>query len=167
MVVSSAELVSLLQHEVKIVGYLASKVDSAAQAYRPTPKQRSTLELVRYLSMMGPELMTVARTGVFDPASWTVGERAANALTFDEAVAAIAGHAGFYAGLAPKLTDAFLRAEIAPFGESSTRGQFIVQFVLCGYTAYRTQLFLYLKASGHPELGTTELWDGVDPPPKA
>ncbi len=29
------------------------------------------------------------------------------------------------------------------------------------------QLFLYLKACGRNELGTIDLWDGVDPPPKA
>ena len=57
--------------------------------------------------------------------------------------------------------------KIAPWGERSLRGRFLVQFVLCGYTAYRMQLFLYLKACGGHELGTIDLWDGIDPPPKA
>ena len=166
MVVSVGELVGLFQQEVKILCHLARKVDPAAHDYRPSPRQRSTLELLRYLSMMGPELMAVARSGAFDGAAWTARERAADALSFDQAVAAIAAQAGFYGDLAPELTDTFLRGEIAPWGETWSRGRFIVQFVLCGYTAYRMQLFLYLKASGRPELGTTELWDGVDPPPK-
>jgi hypothetical protein len=34
--------------------------------------------------------------------------------------------------------------------------------VLCGCAAYRTQLFLYLKASGRDELNTMNLWAGVD-----
>jgi hypothetical protein len=34
--------------------------------------------------------------------------------------------------------------------------------VLCGHAAYRTQLFLYLKANGHTELNTLNLWGGVD-----
>jgi hypothetical protein len=38
--------------------------------------------------------------------------------------------------------------------------------VLCGCAAYRTQLFLYLKACGREELSTMNLWGGMDAPPK-
>jgi len=165
VVLSSAELVRLLQHEVKILSHLAGKVTAAGRDYRPTPKQRTTTELLRYLAMMGPALVDVARSGTFDPPAWTVRERATDRLSFEQAVEAIAAQSGYYAGLAPELSEAFLRGEIAPWGESMSRGRFIVQYVLCGYTAYRMQLFLYLKASGRPELGTTELWDGTDPAP--
>lgn len=167
MVLSSAELVRLLQHEVGILCHLAGKVTAAGRDYRPTPKQRTTTELLRYLAMMGPALVDVARSGTFDPQAWTARERAADPLSFEQAVEAIAAQSGYYAGLAPELNEAFLRGEIAPWGEQMSRGRFIVQYVLCGYTAYRMQLFLYLKASGRPELGTTELWDGTDPVPAA
>jgi hypothetical protein len=50
------------------------------------------------------------------------------------------------------------------FGSKMTRGAFIVNLVLCGCAAYRTQLFLYLKACGREELGTMNLWAGMDPP---
>jgi hypothetical protein len=53
------------------------------------------------------------------------------------------------------------------FGRKATRGAFIVNTVLCGYAAYRTQLFLYLKASGREELNTMNLWAGMDPTPSA
>ncbi|MGE0359162.1 MAG: hypothetical protein AB7H93_00200 [Vicinamibacterales bacterium] len=165
MVLSSDELVRLLQHEVKILRHLAGKVTAAGRDYRPTPKQRSAVELLRYLAMMGPALVDVARSGTFDPQAWTVRERATDQLTFEQAVEAIAAQSEYYAGLAPVLTEAFLRGEIAPWGEAMSRGRFLVQYVLCGFTAYRMQLFLYLKASGRPELGTTELWDGTDPAP--
>jgi hypothetical protein len=167
VVVSRDELVALLQHEVKILGHLTGKIDRAVLDYRPTPGQRTTIELLRYLTMMGPALVDVAESGTFDPAAWTVRERAADGLGLDECRAAIAGHADLYARQAAGWSEAWLRAEIAPWGERSSRGRFIVQFVLCGYTAYRMQLFLYLKASGRDELGTINLWDGVDPPPKA
>jgi hypothetical protein len=80
-------------------------------------------------------------------------------------VAAIAAQGDAYARLAD-LSDADLRGEIAPWGETCSRGSFIVNFVLCGHAAYRMQLFLYLKAGGRHELGTSNLWDGADPPPK-
>ena len=50
------------------------------------------------------------------------------------------------------------------FGTKTTRGAFIVNMVLGGHAAYRTQLFCYLKACGREELGTSNLWRGVDPP---
>jgi hypothetical protein len=34
--------------------------------------------------------------------------------------------------------------------------------VLCHYVAYRMQLFLYLKACGREELGTMNVWAGMD-----
>ena len=51
------------------------------------------------------------------------------------------------------------------FGQKSSRGSFIVNNVLSGCAAYRTQLFLYLKACGREELGTWNLWVGIDAPP--
>jgi len=167
MVLSRDELIPSLQHEVKILLHLAAKAGGAARDYRPAPRQRSTVELLRYLSMMAPALIEVARSGTFDAAAWTAQERATDRLTFDQAVAAIADQAAAFARLAPEWTDAWLRAEIAPWGETGSRGRFLVNFVLSGFSAYRMQLFLYLKASGHDELGTINLWDGVDPPPKA
>ncbi len=167
MVLTREELIGSLRHEVKILLHLASKIDRATQGYRPTPRQRSTLELLRYLTFMGPGLMDVARTGTFDPAAWTALERHAEPLDLAGAVAAITAQADTYARLIGAMSDADLRAEIAPWGEPTSRGQFIVSFVLCGHAAYRTQLFLYLKSSGREELGTSNLWDGEDPPAKA
>jgi hypothetical protein len=165
MVLTKPELIASLQNEVRILLHLAGKIEPAARDYRPTPKQRSTIELLRYLTMMGPALVRAARAGAFDEAGWTAAEQAAAARSFDETLAAIAAQAETYASLLADVSDADLRAEIEMFGEKSTRGAFLVQWVLCGCAAYRTQLFLYLKACGHEELGTMNLWAGVDAPP--
>jgi hypothetical protein len=53
------------------------------------------------------------------------------------------------------------------FGTKGTRGAFIVNLVLCGCAAYRTQLFVYLKACGREELTTMNLWAGMDAPAPA
>lgn len=167
MVLARDELIGSLRHEVKILLHLAGKVDRARLDYRPTPKQRSTLELLRYLTFMGPGLIEVARTGTFDPAAWTALEKKAEQLDFDQAVAAIGAQADAYARLIGAMSEADLRVPITPWGEPTSRGLFMVSFVLCGHAAYRTQLFLYLKACGREELGTSNLWDGEDPPAKA
>ena len=167
MALTKSELIASLQNEVRILLHLASKIDRARLDYRPTPKQRSTLELLQYLTMMGPALVQAAKAGEFDEADWTAAERAAAARDFDQTLAAIAAQTNAYATLLADLSDADLRAEIEPFGDKTTRGAFIVTWVLCGCAAYRTQLFLYLKACGRDELGTMNLWAGVDAPARA
>ena len=164
MVLTKSELIASLQNEVRILLHLASKIDRAKLDYRPTPKQRSTIELLKYLTVMGPALVQAAKAGAFDPAVWTAAEQAGGARDFDQTLAAIAAHTDAYATLLADVSDAAFRAEIEMFGNKTTRGAFIVNFVLCGCAAYRTQLFLYLKTCGREDLGTMNLWAGVDAP---
>ena len=168
MVLTKPELIASLQNEVRILLHLAGKIDPAKLDYRPTPKQRSTIELLKYLSMMGPELVSGAAAGKFDETAWTAAEKAAAARTFDETIAVIAAQHDKYAALLANVADADLRVEIDPFGAgTSSMGSFLVNHVLCGCAAYRTQLFLYLKAGGREELNTWNLWVGIDEPAAA
>lgn len=164
MVLTKPELIASLQNEVRILLHLASKIDRAKLDYRPMPKQRSTIELLKYLSVMGPALVQAAKAGAFDPAVWTAAEQAAAARDFDQTLAAIAAQNDGYATLLADVSDAGFRAEIEMFGNKTTRGAFIVNLVLCGCAAYRTQLFVYLKACGREELSTMNLWAGIDAP---
>jgi hypothetical protein len=164
MVLTKPELIASFQNEVRILLHLASKVDRSQLDYRPTAKQRSTIELLRYLTVMGPALVQAAKTGRFDVPAWTAGEQAAAARDFDQTVAAIASQSNLYANLLADMSDADFRDEIEMFGAKWTRGSFIVNQALCGCAAYRTQLFLYVKACGREELSTMNLWAGMDAP---
>ena len=164
MVLNKAELIASLQHEVRVLLHLAGKVDRTKLDYRPTPKQRSTIELLKYLSVMGPALVQATKAGAFDRAVWTVATQAADARDFDQTLAVIAAQTDAYATLLADVSDADFRKEFDGFGTRTTRGAFIVKYVLGGCAAYRTQLFLYLKACGKDELGTMNLWAGIDAP---
>jgi hypothetical protein len=165
MVLSKSELVSALQNEVRILVHLTSKVDRAQLDYRPTPKQRSTFELLKYLSFMGPRLLRfIVSNEVFDPAAWAAVEQAADTRDFDETLAVIASQAEMYATLLADVPEGDFRAELPATGNKATRGAYIVEYVLGGCAAYRMQLFLYLKASGREELGSMNLWAGADQP---
>ena len=118
MVLTKSELIASLQNEVRILLHLASKIDRAKVDYRPTPKQRSTIELLKYLSMMGPALVQATKAGAFDPAVWTAAEQAADAQDFDQTLEAIAAHTDAYATLLADMSDADLRAEIEMFGDN-------------------------------------------------
>jgi hypothetical protein len=164
MVLTKPELIGSLQHEVHILVHLASKIEPTMVDYRPTPKQRSTIELLKYLVAMGPALIDAAKAGKFDPDAWTVRANAAAAMDFNQTVAALAAQREIYATMLGDMSDADFRTEIEMFGRKTSRGAFIVNMVLGGCAAYRTQLFLYLKACGREELSTMNLWAGVDAP---
>jgi hypothetical protein len=140
------------------------KIDRNQLDYRPTPKQRSTIELLRYLTIMGPRVIGAIKAGAFDGAAFGAAQAAANAMNFDQVAAAIEKQSAEYARQIGAFSDADFRAELDLFGKKASRGSHIVYLVLCGHAAYRTQLFLYLKACGRDELNTMNLWGGVDGP---
>ena len=100
MVLTKPELIAALQNEVRILLHLAGKIDPAKLDYRPTPKQRSIVELLKYLSMMGPALVQAAKAGAFDGAAWTAAEQAAAAQSYEQALAAIAAQSRHLRGAA-------------------------------------------------------------------
>jgi hypothetical protein len=168
MVLTKSELVSALQDEVRVLLHLATKVDRGRLDYRPTPKQRSTIELLRYLSMMGPTLVTYTLTSSQDPNIWGEAAKAADARDFDQAVAAIAAQSDEYARQLANVSDADFRVELPSItGGKTSRGAVLVTLVLGSCVAYRMQLFLYLKSCGREELGTMDLWAGMDAPAPA
>src|SRR6266850_7613720 len=123
MVLTKSELIFALQEEVRILLHLAGKVDRGKLEYRPTPKQRSTIELLRYLSMMGPTFVTYTLTGSQDPNIWGDAAKAADARDFDQAVAAIAAQSDQYATLLADVPDADFRVEVPSVtGGKTSRG---------------------------------------------
>jgi hypothetical protein len=163
MVLTKPELIATLEKEVKILLHLAGKLDIAQLDYRPTPKQRNPVELLRYLSYMGSTLIAAAKKGAFDPEAWKSEAKASEERDLNQTLAIIAELPAVYARLLGDMTDADFRKEMTSFdGSQITRGLFIVTIVLGGHTAYRTQLFLYLKSCGQEHLGTVNLWRGVD-----
>jgi hypothetical protein len=165
MVLSKEELIGLLQNEVRILVHLAGKVEPKMLDYRPTPKQRSTMELLQYLVVMGPMLVRAIKAGAFDGEAWGAASTEAKAMNLDQVIGAIQKQSSTYAELLGGYSDADFRGEIDLFGSGkSSRGTVLVNLVAGGHAAYRTQLFLYLKANGRDELNTMNLWGGVDAP---
>ena len=166
MVLTKDELIGALQSEVRLILHLASKVDAANADYRPTAKQRSTLELLQYLTNMCPIHLRAILASSFDMdafgKAWNNGEAAAKAMSLEEAIASIGTQSALIAELLGPCSDADLCAPMEMFGSTSSRGSKIVGLVLNHYAAYRMQLFLYLKASGREELNTMNLWVGKD-----
>ena len=168
MVLTKNELLGSLQKEARILGHLTDKVEPSMVDYRPTPKQRSSLELMRYMTIMGPQLIQAAKSGSFDFNAWTEASKAAEARNWEQTVAVLKKQGDEYAKLFSDMSDEDFRAEMTGFdGNKVSKGAFIVNLVIGGHAAYRTQLFCYLKACGRDELSTYNLWQGVDAPAPA
>jgi hypothetical protein len=166
MVLKKEELLASLQNEVRIFVHLAGKADKSKLDYRPTPKQRSILELLQYIAIMAPTQIVSIKSGDFSReammAAWGTAEAAAKEMTYEQAVVAIEKQSGDFVTLFGQWTDADFRGEVELFGQKNSRGYLIVNLVLSGLAAYRTQLFCYLKSTGREELNTMNLWMGVD-----
>ena len=86
-------------------------------------------------------------------------------MNFDQILKAIEQQKGVYEDMLSGYSDQDFRSPIDLFGTGKTsKGSVLVNLVLAGCAAYRTQLFLYLKAGGREELNTMNLWGGVDAP---
>jgi len=167
MVLTKSELIGQLQNEIRILLHLITKIEPKAIDYRPTEKQRSTIEWLRYLAVMGPVLVKSTKVGGFDQAEWVSRSEALKDADLATVTAAIAKVPDEYAALLADVPDDFFRKDIQMFGRTSTIGVFLIATVLGGYAAYRTQIFNHLKACGRTELGTMNLWGGMDAPPAA
>ena len=173
MVLTKEEAIAALENEVRLVIHLISKIEPSMLDYRPSPKQRSLIELVRYFVVMAPVQLRFVVAGNFTMERWVQVWRAeaamANAMSLDQAKAAIAKQPALLSELLAPCTDADFRKEIEMFGNKATRGMWVVRLPLTHYAAYRMQLFVYLKACGRDELNTMNLWAGIDasagPPP--
>lgn len=162
MVLTKEELIATLQNEVRILLHLAGKIDRAKLDYKPTAKQRTTLELLQYLNVMGPQLVRAIKAGAFDGEAWGKALAASQALDFDGLLASLSSQSADYAQQLGAFSDADFRGEIEMFGRKASRGSHLVNLVVSGHAAYRTQLFCYLKSCGRDELNTMNLWGGMD-----
>jgi len=169
MVLTKTELRGKLRQEVRILEHLISKVDPAKLDYRPTPTQRSLLELLRYLTIFPRIHLRTIQAGVLEMEAWRCAwgteEKAAKKRSLDRIRDEIGKQPALIAEVLDSLSDEDLRAEMDMFGSKASRGSWLVWLVLCHYTAYRMQLFLYLKSCGHEELGTLDVWVGIDAMP--
>src|SRR5687768_2121294 len=133
MVLTKDELNGALNNEVRILLHLAGKVEPRMLDYRPTPKQRSTLELLRYLTYMGPQLIRAIKAGGFDPPAWQAAVAEADAMDFDQLIARLEKQGGLYADLIEGFSDSELRGDVDLFGRGkTTRGLMLTTMVLGG-----------------------------------
>lgn len=147
--------------EIRIIKHLATKVLPDTLDWRPTPKQRSILELMQYLSQSGStftEVILEANTGIFQERS-----EFTKTVTPENFASTMDAQAEKLKELFAKFDEAELAKEVDLWGSghSQTKAEYLLNGMLKGLTAYRMQFFLYIKASGREDIGTSDVWQGV------
>ncbi len=155
-------LLDSMTREIEVIKHLATKIPEGGLDYRPTPAQRSTLELLRYLTYCAIHGVHGLISGwTQDPAILKLETRA-ETLDLAGFAAAMDDQAHALREAVSKVSDKDLaenRLEL-PWGGSEFLGRVLLMFGPQCLAAYRMQLFLYLKAAGNHELNTQDCWFG-------
>lgn len=150
-----------LLRECDVCVFLAGQLPPGALDYRPTPKQRSTLELLRYLSLCGPAFLRAMLDGNWD--AYAKLEEESQHVDLAGFPAAMERQKASIRAIFDEFTEQDLatRKVKSPTGEELTLGRALLDLPLRFLVGYRMQLFLYAKAAGNEKLGTAECWWGT------
>ncbi|HTL80828.1 MAG TPA: hypothetical protein VL651_03940 [Bacteroidia bacterium] len=162
---SKNDFISSVQKEIDIIKHLYVKIPSDAFDFKPTENQRTTLELLRYLSMCG-----IASTDVLlHDSDWKLwkpyAERAAS-MTAEQFCAAMDEQGAEMKKMIEAIPEKDFHSRMVkhPAGEEMLLGIGLIRMPYSWLVAYRMQLFLYLKQLGI-DIGTSNNWRGKDRTP--
>ena len=159
---SKEQLTNSLVHECNVCKHLFTKLSGEGYEYRPTPGQRSSVELLRYLAVIGIASITGFAESNWE--AWRPFAAEVENMTAEEFPAAMDRQIERIRGVMAGLTDEQLATQEAklPNGTVTNLGAAIIDGTLKWLTAYKMQLFLYAKAAGAHEIGTANCWGGID-----
>lgn len=161
--ISRQQFLDSLLKECTIIEHLYEKIPTDAFDFRPSEKQRSTLELLRYLAVCGSASMHVMLNGsdwkLWKP--YTEQSATMEAKDFPAALALEVAEMTKMLNAIPE--EDFLTKEVKhPTGDTMPLGVGLMRMSYSWLVAYRMQLFLYLKQIGITEIGTSNAWAGRD-----
>ncbi len=146
-----------LENEVRIIKHLGAKVTPEMAEYRPTPAQRSTLELMQYISAVGSGIMKSIQVG--DVKAWGEYDDFRKLVTIENFAEKMDIELADMKENFSKFSDADFSKEVDFYGKATVAEHMIN--ILRNFSAYRMQLFLYEKSNGL-KISTMNLWGGMD-----
>lgn len=152
-------------NDIRIINHLATKLTPEMAQYRPTEGQRSMTELLQYISCIGVAAVDMILSN--DSGKFAgYGEKSLS-VTIENFQDAMKEQEKMMLELMNKFTDEDLQTVINLYGMGDkTKGAYLVETVGKWFPTYRMQLFLYLKSLGVSNLGTMNMWAGMDMPSK-
>jgi hypothetical protein len=162
--ITKDQLLDSMRHETKVIQHLAAKVPDGKLDYRPSPVQRSTEELLRYMTRMAIVPTIYAIEGKWDRAEEV--EKEADAFPLEDFAKEMDKQMAMIEVELAAVDDAEATTKPAamPWGTPTALSAGLMDMALKCFVAYRMQLFLYVKASGVYDIGPANCWAGVDMP---
>lgn len=156
-------LIDSVANEFRIIKHLAEKIPPQTEGYKPTEKQRTTLELLQYLSTIFATATKVILAGTTD--AYKTLPRSSDETTIENFADMMDAQLEDIKMTLEKFDDEELAkiVNLYQMGDK-TKGAYLVENLTKWTAAYKMQLFLYIKSSGNTSLGTANLWGGVDTP---
>lgn len=158
--ITKQEYIASLTKEFNIICHLASKIKDTDLDYKPTDAQRTTMELLRYLSYVFIATVKVLENG--DQGIYMELSKKADDLKLEDFIESMQNQLKDVTEIVNNFSDEQLNESVDLWGVQS-RAMHLLNSPLKWATAYKIQLFLYMKANGHAKLNTMNLWAGMDP----
>lgn len=156
-----------IKHQFNVLKHLGEKIHAENVDFRITDGSRSVMELLKYLSFSTPAQVDAMMKGSFDMATFMSLAEPRSDFTYDQFGAELDKTYAYIGQQLTSLTTEQWNETISVFNQTGPRNGFLVNYLLVFLGAYKTQLFLQLKAAGNKDLGTLNLWAGMDAPQKA
>jgi hypothetical protein len=159
--ITKEQYLESLSKELSIIKHLAEKIKPEQLAHKPTEPQRTLQELMHYLGyifVVGAEMVITGDKNSYEKHS--KGEMP----TVENFGDIIDKEEARFMELVSPMSKEELEEEVDMWGRKQSRAMHLFGLLRMA-SAYKMQLFLYMKQSGTSEIGTMNLWAGMDQPP--
>ncbi len=161
--ITKEQYLGILGNEFRIIKHLAEKIKPEQLSHKPTEPQRNMQELMTYLTQIfisGVEGI-VNEDGSAYKKYLGVGEQA----TLENFASMLDKEFAEVEKLINSLSEEDMGTEVNMWGRNQSKALHLMGMLSIA-AAYKMQLFLYMKQSGTENIGTMNLWAGMDQPPK-
>ena len=160
------QLLEAIEDEFKILKHLHSKIPEGKLEFKPAENMRTVFQLLKYVTWCGLATIKSFIEGDEDSPNFEMYKELSEAAqnfkseNFNDAMDA---QLSSIKKIFDKFNDEELlsRRVMMPFGDKLPLGEAIVKTTIKHMTAYKMQLFLYLKILG-AEINTVNCWLGED-----
>lgn len=149
-----------LEREIVLLKQLAKTIEEKDLEFRPNEKVRSTIELMRYVSGVGANMLRWFIDNDFTPEEWLKIREYQKTLTIENFPARLDEQLVTMKRYMDALTeeDLLTKEVTLPSKETMVLGAAIINAPIKWLASYRMQLFSNLKLNGKSELSTKEAW---------
>ena len=149
-----------LEREIVLLKQLANTIEEKDLDFRPLEKSRSNLELMRYLSGLGANMLRWFIDNDLTPEEWVKIREHQKTLTLENFPARLDEQLATIRRYMDGITEEELLTKMVtlPSKETMVLGMAIMNAPVKWLASYRMQLFVNLKLNGHEQLGTKEAW---------